>query len=274
MDKITFIRDKDGRGLHGAATGSLSKAFQIAWRMGVNLDGACVHGDDVWLDLSCKSMPGLRMRNAYLSGGCHLEADFSTADFDKSTFSSVRFPRVRFDRACLRHCRFEGCYMHRAWFNGADLEGAVFSLCDLRDASFHGADLSGASFTVEDSGYVQGVDFSRANLRGVEWGNVDISQAALGPIMHEFTGMLLGCLEVEIDFLMVFLHSGEYAKEHAAGWPKEVWPEDTWDASLAKAWLGSIAPGATPDTCQVCRITLAWIHRFLKCTGREVPLIF
>jgi uncharacterized protein YjbI with pentapeptide repeats len=99
--------------------------------------------------------------------------DFSQADLTGANLKSVVVKHSDLENAKLIGANLEGASFYfssanGADFSGANLAGAQFKGTSLRSASFAGANLREASFG--NGGYIDGVDFTDADLTGASFG--------------------------------------------------------------------------------------------------------
>jgi uncharacterized protein YjbI with pentapeptide repeats len=168
------------------------------------LDGITVLDQIKWesLDFSGSRLNGLRFQNCRISDCVFNECDcrdwrlwettvlnttFSSADLRKSALGGVQenrvntFQKVDFTRADLRQtayvsARFVGCLFRSTRLNKVNFQGSAFTDCsfegELREVCFNRRAFGASALPPNE---MLRVDFTRANLRSVEFRGLDLS---------------------------------------------------------------------------------------------------
>jgi len=113
-------------------------------------------------------MAGVNLEGFQLSFNDFSQADLTGANLKSVVVKHSELKSAKFIGANLEGAWFEHSSANGADFSGANLAGARFMGTSLQSASFDGANLREASFG--NGGYIDGVDFTDADLTGASFG--------------------------------------------------------------------------------------------------------
>ena len=183
-----------GIDLSGAnlATANLNQAVLIGARLdNANLTGATLVG----VNLSQASLQNANLTSAALSAPGE-QAIVTGADFTKAILNSAKLNQVNFQNATLTGAQFNGVTFQGTNFGGvtmplANFQGATLQGIDFGNANLENANFTDATFKPDNNNDNRPVNFSCAQLGGVNLSSTTFTNVPGGRYVVNFTGAVM-----------------------------------------------------------------------------------